>query len=135
MSTNWVQPDQALWSFDIRQQEWQHRQPSGSLPPPEFCCGMCVIEDQAFVLVNPPSNTNTTGHMDVYVLDLQAWHWTRLPAQIDAPPRHTNFTPVVVQVNKHHAVCHHPSCSPPTACPQVTIAAAQCPAQRLLVVL
>ena len=73
---------------------------------------MHVMEDQAFVLINPPSNTSTDGHMDMYVLDLQAWHWTRLPAQNDAPPRCTNFTPVVVQVSKHHAVCHHPSCFP-----------------------
>ena len=96
---------------------------------------MHVMEDQAFVLSNPPSNTSTDGHMDMYVLDLQAWHWTRLPAQNDAPPRCTNFTPVVVQVSKHHAVCHHPSCFPQTACPQPAFAAARRPGQRHFVVL
>ena len=100
-SSNWVEPDKALWSFDTRQQTWQHRQPTGSLPPPEFCCGMCVVEERAFVLVNHPSNVDPDGHMGVYVLDLQAWHWTRLPAQDNAPPCLTNITPVVTEVSKH----------------------------------
>lgn len=99
MSGDWVLPDKALWSFDIKQQAWEHRQPSGCLPPPDGCCGMSVIGHQAFVLVNAYSNIDPNGHMDVYVLDLQAWDWTRLPAQDDAPPCFQGFTPVVVQVS------------------------------------
>ena len=97
---NWVQPEKALWSFDTMQQEWQHRQPTGPLPPPERCCGMCVVEEQAYVLVNTPSNDDPDGRMIVFVLDLQTWHWTELPAHEKAPPCALNFTPVVIQVSK-----------------------------------
>ena len=105
-SNNWVQPDKALCIFDTRQQKWQHMRPTGRLPPPEFCCGMCVVEERAYALVNHP-NVDPDGHMDVYVLDLQACHGTRLPAQDDAPPCLIDITPVVVQVSMQAA--HRPS--------------------------
>ena len=65
-----------------------------------------MVTDQAFVLVDQqasdgpsPESPDTSHHMEVYVLDLKTWHWTKLPAQDDAPRCVNGFTPVVIQVS------------------------------------
>ena len=106
----WVDAINALWTFDIKQQEWQHRQSTGCLPEPALCCGMAVVGDCAYVLVNHhndyctqrPSEPHTERHMEMYVLDLKTWHWEQLPTQADGPYGVRHIAPAVVQVREHH---------------------------------
>ena len=101
----WVAPSHALWTFDTRTHTWQHRQCSGELPDPTMCCGLAVVGDYAYTLVNHPDanaywaeEPDRTFHFEVYMLNLKTWHWERLLCQGDAPTCRARISPTVVQV-------------------------------------
>ena len=102
----WVESADALWTFDIKQLLWEHRQSTGCMPKPALCCGLAVVGDRAYVLVNHhndyfvnrPSEPDPEQLMEVYVLDLKTWHWERLPTQTNSPMCVRHFSPAVVQV-------------------------------------
>ena len=98
----------ALWKFDIKQQAWQHQHSTGCIPNPAWCCGMAIVGDQAFVMVQHDCADSETQaddtepaadeRMSMYVLNLETWHWTQLPPHSAAPLQATCPSPAVVQV-------------------------------------
>ena len=92
----YLQPNESLWSFDIKQRAWQQRQATGQLPDPRRTCGLAVINGKAYLLAN---EENPKGHMIVFELDLQTWQCQLLPCQGIAPPCLERPTPVVDEVN------------------------------------
>ena len=95
----------ALWVFDISTCTWQHMPSTGDMPVPALCLAMAVIGHRAYVLVNHHDVNglqdwpDTTRRMEVYMLDLNTWHWSKLPSQ-DAAPMCVRMTmPCVVQVS------------------------------------
>ena len=112
--SRWPNAANALWVFDIKQRAWHHRPSTGCLPEPALCCGLAVIEHHAFVLVNVHDDADSDAgsepdldcRMDVYMLDLETWHWERLPGQTDGPVHIRDAAPTVVQVREEHQVVH-----------------------------
>lgn len=107
MRREWVEPADALWTFDVQQLQWQQRQSTGTMPTPALCVGLAMVGDQAYVLVNhhddqPGCYANAADQrrqMEVYVLDLKTWHWTQLPSQDSAPTCAVEVCPAVVKVS------------------------------------
>ena len=96
MTREVVSPEEALWTWDINNHTWQQMQPTGDIPAPEAALGLALANGRAYLLVNEAD----TSHMGVYELDLQQWHWRKVPSEGHAPHGDNAFvvTPVVVQV-------------------------------------
>ncbi len=97
MNNEYDIPQEALWTFDIKSLTWQERHPSGPLPDPSLACGMAIVTDQLYLLVND-IETPSEHYMKVYQLDLHCWHWRLLQCEDQAPPAATHLTPVRVEV-------------------------------------
>ncbi len=91
-----VSPEEALWTWDINNHTWQQMHPTGDIPAPGAALGLAVANGRAYLLVNEAD----VPHMGVYELDLQQWHWHKLPLKGDAPHNMDKLmvTPVIVQV-------------------------------------
>ena len=101
-----VEPEDALWTLDIRQQTWQRRDCTGPLPIPDLALGLAVANGCAYVLANAIDHAFVPDYarrMEVYELNLETWHWRLLPCQGEAAFCSNKITPVVVQV-RHFGV-------------------------------
>ncbi len=96
MAYDIVSPEEALWTWDINNRTWQQMHPTGDIPAPDSALGLAVANGRAYLLVNEAD----MPHMGVYELDLQQWHWRKVPLEGHAPRNNNELavTPVVVQV-------------------------------------
>lgn len=92
--------DQCLWTYDIRQRVWEHRQVLG-LPEPTHTVGLAVADGTAYLLAK---TYNWAERWQVYQLDLETWQCRRLPRDAQAPPASVRGCPVVVEAS----VSEHP---------------------------
>ena len=92
---------EALWTFNISRQLWQHRPTTGPAPPPAMAIAVTVVNGFVYVLTNQAGDDGEEDHqakMLVFELDMQAWHWRLLPSQGQVPKCVSKITPVKVQV-------------------------------------
>ncbi|DBA93299.1 TPA: hypothetical protein ACH3X2_003581 [Trebouxia sp. C0005] len=88
-----VSPEEALWTWDINNHTWQQMHPTGDIPAPDAAFGLAVANGRAYLLVREAN----TRHVGVYELDLQQWHWRKLPLEGQSPRFNQSLVPVVVQ--------------------------------------
>ncbi len=72
-----VQCSEMLWTYNILEEQWQQHHATGELPSPREACALTVANGRGYLLMLPEEHD--TG-LDIYELDLQKWHWRRLPA-------------------------------------------------------
>ena len=95
MASDIVSPEEALWTWDINNHTWQQMHPTGDIPAPDAAFGLAVANGRAYLLVREAN----TRHVGVYELDLQQWHWRKLPLEGQSPRFNQSLVPVVVQVH------------------------------------
>jgi len=66
-----------LWTYNILERQWQQHHATGELPSPREACALTVANGRGYLLML--QEEHDTG-LDIYELDLQKWHWRRLPA-------------------------------------------------------
>lgn len=96
-----VHPGQALWTLDLSIMTWQRRTVSGDEPEALFAEAATVHDGKFHLLMQNP----THGSMDVYQLDLQTWHWERLPSLGQVPCCRQGASAVSVQVRPRCVPC------------------------------
>ncbi|KAL0029593.1 hypothetical protein WJX79_006825 [Trebouxia sp. C0005] len=90
-----VNPEEALWTWDINHHTWQQMHPTGDIPAPDAALGLAVANGCAYLLVKEANTQHS--HVGVYEVDLQQWHWRKLPLEGHPPRVKQKLVPVVVQ--------------------------------------
>ena len=96
MAYDIVNPEEALWTWDINHHTWQQMHPTGDIPAPDAALGLAVANGCAYLLVKEANTQHS--HVGVYEVDLQQWHWRKLPLEGHPPRVKQKLVPVVVQV-------------------------------------
>ena len=98
----YMDSDECLWTFDIKQRSWRQRHATGPFPEPCKTFGLAVANGRAYLLAR---QANWSAAWQVYELDLETWQSRLLPCDASAPPCWVRGNPAVVEVRVFSHPC------------------------------